>query len=173
MNEKLRQKEPLKTNISLLFLLCWEVQWKPTRAMRTAFAIHSFLILPLKVTIPKESQPERVVSCGATINGHDRVQTTAGDLKCDPKALFSVTVILLKSPGLLLHKWARTQWSGLIRKGSKDLSLCLRARVSCASALTRYYSLPSGCDDSLTPMEVISEGPASDLHVPQSHPLEV
>lgn len=51
-------------------------------------------------------QPEKVVGAGTTANGHDWVQTPAGDLwvsQGDPKALLSVTVILLKSSGLATH----------------------------------------------------------------------
>lgn len=52
-------------------------------------------------------QPERVVSCGTTANGHGWMQTAAGDpwvSQGGSKAQFSATVILLKSSGLLLHK---------------------------------------------------------------------
>lgn len=71
-------------------------------------------------------QPEGVVNSGTTANGHDWVQTTAGHLwvsQCDPKALLSVTVIRLKSSGLLLHKWARTQQSGFNQKRLQGSSL--------------------------------------------------
>lgn len=75
-------------------------------------------------------QPGRVVGCGATTNGYGWMQTAAGDLwvsQCDPKALSSVTVFLLKPSGLSLHKWARTQWSGLNQKRLQGSSLFSRA----------------------------------------------